>query len=73
MEIRTWENYCSKRVWRFMGGDITRFYCISLIKLLQTSLPTGILDLLITNTLYRHDNLNNMDLNATKSVLGDCS
>ena len=57
-------------LWR---GHITRFYCISLIKLLQNSLLTGNLDLLITNTLYRHDNLNIMDLNATKSVLGDSS
>ena len=26
-EIWTWENYGGKRVWRFIGGDIKRFYC----------------------------------------------
>ena len=46
---------------------------IFLIKLLQNYLPTGFLDLLITNRLYRHDNLNNMGLNATKSVFADSS
>ena len=31
-EIRTWEIYGAKRVWRFIwGGDITRFYCTCLI------------------------------------------
>ena len=28
VEIGTWENYGGKRVWRFIGGDITRFYCM---------------------------------------------
>ena len=30
-EIGTWENYGGKRVWRFMGGDLTRFYCKSFL------------------------------------------
>ena len=30
-EIWTWENYGSKQAWRLKGGgDITRFYCISM-------------------------------------------
>ena len=36
-EIGTWENYGGKRVWWFIAGNITRFYCICILNMVEAS------------------------------------